>query len=85
MNETPIDDLNVLEEKPLVTPAALKSLFPLSEGAEQTIIESRQTIRSILSRRDPRLLVVVGPCSIHDTRAALEYAELHVNLLGQQH
>ena len=49
MTETPIDDLNVLEEKPLVTPAALKSLFPLSEGAEQTIIESRQTIRSILS------------------------------------
>ena len=83
MNETPIDDLNVLEEKPLVTPAALKSLFPLSEGAEQTIIESRQTIRSILSRRDPRLLVVVGPCSIHDTRAALEYAERLKKLASQ--
>ena len=78
MTETPIDDLNVLEEKPLVTPAALKSRFPLSEGAEQTIVESRQTIRSILSRRDPRLLVVVGPCSIHDTRAALELSLIHI-------
>ena len=83
MTETPIDDLNVLEEKPLLTPAALKSRFPLSEGAEQTIVESRQTIRSILSRRDPRLLVVVGPCSIHDTRAALEYAERLSRLASQ--
>ena len=83
MTETPIDDLNVLEEKPLVTPAALKSLFPLSESAEQTIIESRQTIRSILSRRDPRLLVVVGPCSIHDTEAALDYAKRLKKLASQ--
>jgi 3-deoxy-7-phosphoheptulonate synthase len=74
MTETPIDDLNVLEERPLVTPATLKAQFPLSGDAEKTIIEARKTIRSILSGADPRLLVVVGPCSIHDPKAALDYA-----------
>lgn len=74
MTETPIDDLNVLEERPLMTPSALKAQFPLSEQAERTIVEARKTIRAILSGADPRLLVVVGPCSIHDPKAALEYA-----------
>ncbi|WP_222723672.1 3-deoxy-7-phosphoheptulonate synthase [Streptomyces sp. t39] len=59
---------------PLPSPAELALEFPLPpEGAER-IARHRETIGAVLDRRDPRLLVVVGPCSVHDTAAALEYA-----------
>ncbi|MBS1270470.1 MAG: Phospho-2-dehydro-3-deoxyheptonate aldolase, Tyr-sensitive [Gammaproteobacteria bacterium] len=68
-------DVHVESLTPLVPPDSLRSELPLTESAGRTIVESRATIPAILEGRDRRLLVVVGPCSIHDTGAALDYAE----------
>jgi len=68
------DDLRIKEIKELLTPAAVMAEFPLSESAAQVTSETRQAIHNILKGKDDRLLVVIGPCSIHDPRAALEYA-----------
>jgi 3-deoxy-7-phosphoheptulonate synthase len=57
--------------------------LPLTARAAQTVLRSRETLRAILERRDPRLFVVVGPCSIHDVAAAREYAELLKRLSDQ--
>ncbi len=74
MFRTPqIDDLNVVEQVRLVSPEALHDELPLSEAARQTVLAGRDTIKRILDRKDPRLFVVVGPCSIHDPEAALDY------------
>lgn len=69
-----IEDLNIESQEILITPEHLKSEIPASESAAQTICESRQVIRNILEGKDHRLFVVIGPCSIHDTEAALDYA-----------
>ncbi len=74
MNDPRLDNLNVTLEQPILTPDELKELYPMSESASETVIGARETIRAIFDRRDPRLIVVVGPCSIHDPDAALEYA-----------
>ncbi|WP_163576541.1 3-deoxy-7-phosphoheptulonate synthase [Halomonas faecis] len=74
MSDQQVNNLNVLSQDVLVTPEALKQEIPLSETAERTVIEGRQTIQNILNGSDPRLLVVIGPCSIHDVDAALDYA-----------
>ena len=74
MSQQQVNNLNVLAQDVLITPDALKQEIPLTEGAERTVIEGRETIQRILDGRDPRLLVVVGPCSIHDVDAALDYA-----------
>ena len=66
--------LNVVSTETLITPNELKARLPLSTAALRTAIEGRRTVRAILDRQDPRLFVVVGPCSIHDEEAALEYA-----------
>ena len=68
-------DLNVNAIEPLITPRALKHELPMSAAASDNVVRARATISDILARRDPRLLVIVGPCSIHDERAALEYAQ----------
>ncbi len=60
----------------LPTPAELTAELPLSPAARRTVLQGRRSIEAILRSQDPRLLVVVGPCSIHDTSAALEYAQL---------
>ncbi|RKR06326.1 3-deoxy-D-arabinoheptulosonate-7-phosphate synthase [Kushneria sinocarnis] len=73
MSEQRINNLNVTAQDVLITPDALKREVPLSESAENTVIDSRETIARILDGRDPRLLVVIGPCSIHDAEAAREY------------
>lgn len=75
VERTRVRDLHVESLTPLVSPDALRAEIPVTEVAERTILASRGTIRAILARRDPRFLVVVGPCSIHDTQAALDYAE----------
>jgi len=67
-------DLHVESLTPLVAPEQLRDELPLTEAAERTILGSREEIPAILDGRDQRLLVVVGPCSIHDTDAALDYA-----------
>ncbi|MEQ6918261.1 3-deoxy-7-phosphoheptulonate synthase [Halomonas aquatica] len=74
MSEQQVNNLNVLAQDVLITPEALKREVPLTEAAERTVIEGRETIQAILDGRDPRLLMVVGPCSIHDVDAALDYA-----------
>jgi 3-deoxy-7-phosphoheptulonate synthase len=68
-------DVNVKEFVPLISPAALKKELPITENAAHTVISGRQTIQDIIIKKDRRLLVVTGPCSIHDEKAAIEYAE----------
>jgi 3-deoxy-7-phosphoheptulonate synthase len=67
-------DLRIRSISPLISPQELLDRHPLSEKAAATVVECREAIRRILRRRDSRLLAVVGPCSIHDYQAALEYA-----------
>ena len=74
MAELPLEDLNITSQEALVSPQQLKSEIPVSSGAAPTIINSREVIKNILSGRDHRLFIVVGPCSIHDVTAALDYA-----------
>ncbi|MCE7521695.1 phospho-2-dehydro-3-deoxyheptonate aldolase [Alcanivorax balearicus MACL04] len=69
-----VDDLNIESQQVLITPRALKEKLPLSDAARDAVVGGRQVIRDILDRKDPRLFVVIGPCSIHDPKAALEYA-----------
>ncbi|WP_267242289.1 3-deoxy-7-phosphoheptulonate synthase [Streptomyces sp. PR69] len=61
---------------PLPTPAELASAHPLPPAAADTVARHRDTVAAVLARRDPRLLVIAGPCSVHHTTAALEYAAL---------
>ncbi len=70
-----IDNVNVALQELLATPATIKQRLPLSQRAEQSVLQGRRTVEAILDRRDPRLIVVVGPCSIHDVDAAMEYAQ----------
>ncbi|HSH05943.1 MAG TPA: 3-deoxy-7-phosphoheptulonate synthase [Anaerolineae bacterium] len=67
-------NVNVISESILTPPQALKKAIPASDQAYQTVLDARQTVAAIIERRDPRQLVVVGPCSIHDIAAAKEYA-----------
>lgn len=69
-----IHNVNVSAKSILPPPEAVKKALPVSPEAERMIVESRRTLQNILDRRDPRLFAVVGPCSIHDISAALEYA-----------
>ncbi|WP_052135507.1 3-deoxy-7-phosphoheptulonate synthase [Collimonas arenae] len=66
--------LNLAGIDPMPSPAELRKQLPIDALAAQTVSIGRRTVRNILERRDPRLLVVVGPCSIHDPKAGLEYA-----------
>ncbi len=70
------DDLRIRWTKEVLAPVALEEELPTTERASTTVYESRQEICNILGGKDRRLLVIVGPCSIHDTRAAREYAGL---------
>jgi 3-deoxy-7-phosphoheptulonate synthase len=69
-------DLRIRAERPLVAPAVLEEAIPLDDAGSARIAAARAAIAAIMSGRDDRLLVVVGPCSIHDPSAALEYASL---------
>ncbi|EAW31848.1 3-deoxy-7-phosphoheptulonate synthase [marine gamma proteobacterium HTCC2143] len=73
-NEKLVDNLNVESQEILITPEQLKTALPMSAKAANSIAESREVIRNILDGNDPRLFVVVGPCSIHDVDAAIDYA-----------
>ena len=67
-------DLHVVETRPLVAPALLHADLPIDAVASQTVASARQRINAILSGDDQRLLVIVGPCSVHDVDAARDYA-----------
>jgi 3-deoxy-7-phosphoheptulonate synthase len=80
-------NLHVRTLEPLRPPKAICGALPLTEAAAQAVVASRVAVMRILEQKDPRLLVVVGPCSIHDPRGALDYAarlaKLRVELAGQ--
>jgi 3-deoxy-7-phosphoheptulonate synthase len=69
-----LQDLHVRANEALIAPHLLKEQFPADEAIVRTVVEARETIRAILAGRDRRLLCIVGPCSIHDCAAALDYA-----------
>jgi 3-deoxy-7-phosphoheptulonate synthase len=70
----PTDDLRIARIRPLIPPEILMENLPLTERASTTVVESREAAARILRGEDDRLVVVVGPCSIHDVTAAREYA-----------
>ncbi len=74
MQEDDINDINVLEQRVLISPTELKQKLPESAAARATVQQGRKTLQNILNHEDHRLLVVTGPCSIHDIKAAKEYA-----------
>ena len=69
------DDLRISRVRPLLAPAILFEEIPVTARGSECVSDARRTIEAILRGDDMRLLVVVGPCSIHDTKAAVEYAE----------
>ncbi len=69
------NDLNVTDTIPLITPLELKNKIPISEKATETVLNARKTIQNILDGKDKRLMLVVGPCSIHDPEIAYKYAD----------
>jgi 3-deoxy-7-phosphoheptulonate synthase len=69
------NNLKVKSITPIIAPTDLRQVFPISEQSSACVSESRAAISKILRGEDKRLMVVVGPCSIHDTKGALEYAE----------
>jgi 3-deoxy-7-phosphoheptulonate synthase len=71
----PIENLRVESVTPLITPRSLKNELPPTDAACATVAAGREAVRAVLEHRDPRLLVIVGPCSIHDPVAALDYAK----------
>ena len=74
MDPHAVENINIEPPEILITPAELKSEIPLSDKAREVISQGRTEIENILERNDHRVIVVVGPCSIHDLKAAQEYA-----------
>ena len=74
MNTQEVENINIEAPEILITPDELKREIPLTEKARATVTEGRQVIENILAGKDHRILVVVGPCSIHDLEAANDYA-----------
>ena len=69
------DDLRINHVTEVESPAAIHNQFPISESAATTVANSRNAIHNILHGKDDRLLVIIGPCSVHDPKSAIEYAE----------
>ncbi|MEJ2094605.1 MAG: 3-deoxy-7-phosphoheptulonate synthase, partial [Gammaproteobacteria bacterium] len=69
------DDLRIESIKAVTSPAEITEEIPITEKAAITTYETREAIHNILEGKDKRLLVITGPCSIHDTRAAFDYAQ----------
>ena len=70
-----LENSNIKNLQRLVTPKEFKTQFPVTNTITEHVEQSRQTLRNILDRKDDRLIIVVGPCSVHDTKAAIDYAE----------
>ena len=75
MSDKRLEDLNIESTQTLITPEQLKKELPISDKAVAAVEQGRLAVRNILDRKDPRLFVVIGPCSIHDVQAAKEYAQ----------
>ena len=72
---SPAKDVNVTSNNALIRPSALEQRIPLSPAAESSVLEGRRQLEAVLNGSDPRFAVIVGPCSIHDQSAALDYAK----------
>ncbi|MFZ1624766.1 MAG: 3-deoxy-7-phosphoheptulonate synthase [Gammaproteobacteria bacterium] len=72
--ESQIYNVNVLARTVLPTPAEVKAQYPLTPALEGFVLRNRRILQNIIDARDPRLFVVVGPCSVHDVAAAMDYA-----------
>lgn len=79
-----IYDTRISEITDLLPPVALIEKYPLSEKMANTVVKARDSIHNIMNGTDDRLLVIIGPCSIHDTKSALEYAE-KLNVLREKY
>lgn len=79
------DDIRIREIKELSTPAEILRELPCTDAAARTVIEARKALRRILHRQDDRLAVIIGPCSIHDPEAALEYGARLAKLRRRLH
>jgi 3-deoxy-7-phosphoheptulonate synthase len=79
----PTSDIHILSNLPLPAPHELLEQLPASPPLTEFVVQSRREIRDIIFGTDPRLLVIAGPCSIHDTSAGLEYAERFADLAAQ--
>ncbi|MCL1124487.1 3-deoxy-7-phosphoheptulonate synthase AroG [Shewanella surugensis] len=77
------DDVRINKIKELLPPIAILERFPATQNASATVFNARENIHNLLSKKDDRLLVVIGPCSIHDTEAAIEYGQRLVKLRQQ--
>ena len=75
MASSAIDNVNIANHETLMTPELLKKEIPISPSAAAVVTEGRNQIKAILDRKDNRIFVIIGPCSIHDVSAAKEYAE----------
>jgi 3-deoxy-7-phosphoheptulonate synthase len=73
MTDRRIEDLNIANQQVLTSPEDLKNQLPTTSMIADGVMQARQTIKNILDGKDHRLFVVIGPCSIHDTEAALDY------------
>src|SRR4029453_13657057 len=69
------DDLRIRDVRPLIPPAILLEEIPISERASNVVADARAAVANVIHGNDPRLVIVVGPCSIPDTNAAMEYGE----------
>ena len=75
-------DLHVLETRPLIPPSRLHNDIPLDHDSANTVSKTRRSIQNILHHNDQKLLVIVGPCSIHDIEAAKEYSQ-YINIFRE--
>ncbi|MCC5793527.1 MAG: 3-deoxy-7-phosphoheptulonate synthase [Chromatiales bacterium] len=82
-SDSRIENVNVVARTILPTPAEIKRELPLPTAGQAAILRSRRVLQSIIDGRDPRLFVVIGPCSIHDVEAALDYAR-HLRELAER-
>jgi 3-deoxy-7-phosphoheptulonate synthase len=73
-------DIRIKEFTPLISPDDLKAELPISPASTETVLNGRKIIQDITTRKDPRLMVITGPCSIHDAQAAIEYGRRLVEL-----
>jgi len=78
-----LNNLHIRDIQPLTHPGELKSRYPISEQLAEQVFQGRETIKRIIRREDPRLLGIIGPCSIHDREMAVEYARRLKELAGK--
>ncbi|HSH71248.1 MAG TPA: 3-deoxy-7-phosphoheptulonate synthase, partial [Deferrisomatales bacterium] len=77
------EDLRVVGMRPIVAPEDLKRVFPLNDQTAEFVADSRRAFLDVMHGRDPRLVAVVGPCSIHEATAALDYARRLAGLAAE--